>query len=47
MDDLEITQDLINYLNAMGQYQTFLDWMVDRGSDREELEDSLNKIEES
>lgn len=46
MDKDEMAQDLINFLNEMGQYTAFVDWMVERGSEEDEIEECLNKIEE-
>jgi hypothetical protein len=46
MDLQELTQELIAFLDAKGQYQSFLDWEEDRGYDRDELDSEMEKAQE-
>ncbi len=48
MDDeiKEMAQEMINYLNEMGQYTQFIDWMEERGHDRNDVESTITKIED-
>jgi hypothetical protein len=46
MDLQELTQELIEFLNSTGQFQSFLDWEEERGYDRDELENNMEKAEE-
>jgi len=34
----ELAKDMINFLNETGQYHRFVDWMVERGNDKDQLE---------
>lgn len=46
MDLQEITQEMLNYLNEVGQYQSFINWAEQRGFDTEELEQDIeDKVE--
>jgi hypothetical protein len=46
MDLQELTQELIAFLYATEQYQSFLDWGEDRGYDRYELDTELERVQE-
>ena len=46
MDLQELTQELIAFLDATGQYQAFLDWEEERGYDRDELDSEMEKVQE-
>jgi len=46
MDLQEIAQEMLNYLNEVGQYQSFINWAEERGFDIEELEQDIeDKVE--
>ena len=46
MDLQELTQELIAFLDATCQYQGFLDWEEDRGYNRDELDNEMEKVQE-
>jgi len=41
MDAKEIAQEMLNFLNEMGHYQSFIDWEEERGLDTEQLESDI------
>lgn len=42
----ELALELLNFLNATGNYSNFIAWAEERGYDAEELESDLEKLEE-
>lgn len=46
MDELELIQDMIKFMEERSIDGHFLEWMEERGSDRDELEQQLEKIKE-
>lgn len=44
---LETAQEMINFLNSRGQYQSFLDYAEEEiGHNREDMEEALDAVEE-
>jgi len=46
MDTEELALELLNFINASGNYQNFLEWAEERGFDPDELEKDCEKLEE-
>ena len=43
MDKQELVQEFMNFLEETGNYHNFLDWAEQRGFDREELDNDIER----
>lgn len=46
MDEKELTQQLIAYLDDHGYYRDFITWAAERGYSRVEIDKLMDKIQE-
>lgn len=47
MDEAELAQMFLNYLNEGGLYGNFLAWAEEQGEDPEQIESDINHFENS
>ena len=45
MDKEELGQEMLNFLNETGKYQQFLEWLEERGFDKEEADSDMGQFE--
>lgn len=46
MDERELAQEMLAWLNAHGQYTNFIEWCGERGFDKEDLDADLTLLED-
>jgi hypothetical protein len=46
MNERELAQEMLNFLNETGQYENFLNFMDNRGFDTTDLENDLTALED-
>lgn len=44
MEQEELLQELLNFLDSMGMYKHFIDWELERGYDEDELERIIEEL---
>ena len=46
VDNRELAQEMLNFLEQTNQYQNFLNWVVDKGYDANQLELAFEELED-
>jgi len=42
----ELAKDMLNFFDATGQNQRFVEWMIERGHDETELRENMQGLED-